>query len=117
MEPYQKKRRKTKEQDKTMNYNAMLYQKRMHEILLFQKLPNSNKKTNLVLKKIKQTSRPMKKIEEPNVHTCNFYQFIFTKIPKTKYGEKENIFNKWSFKNELSTCSRMISELYLSTCT
>lgn len=88
MEPYRKKK-KNKRIRQTMNYNTMLYQKRMHEALLFQKLPNSNKNINMVLKKTKWTSRPMKKIEEPNVHTCNFYQFIFAKIPKTKYREKK----------------------------
>lgn len=35
------------------------------------------------------TTRPMKNTEEPNVHTCNFYQFIVTKIPKPKYGERK----------------------------
>lgn len=48
------------------------------------------------------------------VRLCSFCHLISEKDFKNISWGKENIFNKWSWKNWTSTCRRQQSDLYLS---
>ena len=46
-----------------------------------------------------------------------YSQTIFYKNVKTNQWRRDNLFNKWFWKNQISTCKRMKLDPYLTPCT
>ena len=57
------------------------------------------------------------RIEDPDINPHIFEHLIFDKEAKNIKWKKESIFNKWCWRNWISTCRRMKIDPYLSPCT
>ncbi|KAL6092943.1 hypothetical protein STEG23_001042 [Scotinomys teguina] len=57
------------------------------------------------------------RIEDPDINPHKYENLIFDKDAKTVTWKKESIFNKWCWRNWMSTCRRLQIDPYLSPCT
>jgi hypothetical protein len=56
------------------------------------------------------------RIEDSEIKPYNYRHLIFDQGAKNIHWRKDSVFNKWCWRNQLSTCKRLKLGTYLSCC-
>jgi hypothetical protein len=56
-------------------------------------------------------------LEDPDTNPHNYNHLIFDKGARNVHWRKDSLFNKWCWKNLISTCRRWKLDPSLSSCT